>query len=75
MEETHSELQRDNQALSDRVLELRQRNRQLMRRIKRLEGNKPVHGGLTSKQETIGIVLAVIFSVFLGIGIVILNNY
>ena len=33
MEETRSELQRDNRALSDRVevLELRQRNRQLMR--------------------------------------------
>ena len=78
MEETRSELQRDNRALSDRVevLELRQRNRQLMRRIKRLEAKKESDfGGLTSKQETIGIVIAVIFSVFLGIGIVILINY
>ena len=74
MEETRSELQRDNQALSDRVevLELRQRNRQLMRRIKRLEANKPVHGGLTSKQETLGIVLAVLFAVIVGTGILII---
>jgi len=71
MEETRSELQRDNQALSDRVevLELRQRNRQLMRRIKRLEANKPGHGGLTSKQETLGIILAILFSIILGITI------
>ena len=72
MEETRSELQRDNQALSDRVevLELRQRNRQLMRRIKRLEAKKESDfGGLTSKQETLGIILAILFSIILGITI------
>ena len=73
--ETRSELLRENKELNDRkeLLELRQENRELKYDIKRLEAGKPVHGGLTSKQETLGIVLAVLFAVIVGTGILIIK--